>query len=361
MSKNLQQTRNISPAARAEMFAQMTRQHLQPMAPVAGAEGARVSFTLPKSRLLTRTMLEVTATLNAIHASNTAYTPAAFAPYSFIQQVRVETNTGFTPVRLSGRSLYLMNLLSHQAQAFTPVYVGTSRGRAVQGVVAASGGGANNVVRFMLDLGAVLNDRDPAGMVLLQNEETVVTVHIDFGTVADLAPAAAGFTFAVSNIAVAPLVETFSIPQVREAFPDLSILKLVQEQTQPIAGAGALEVKLPTGTTYRKLCFFITNAAGAGITDAGLNGDIELIFNQADTPYRLRPTQLAAINAKHYGQPLPNGFYAFDFSAHMGLPNYSGARDYVDTERLTECWLRINPAAAGNITVMYEILSQLRG
>jgi len=349
-----------SPAARAEKFAQMTRQHWQPLAPIAGAANSRVSFTLPKSRLLSKTVLMVEATLRATHASLTTYVPHAFAPYNLLSQVRVETNTGFTPIRLSGRSLYFMSLLSHQSRAFDPVYVGTSRARAVQGVV-SSAGGTDNVVRFSIDLGAILNDRDPVGLILLQNDETVVTVHVDFADAASIAPAAAGFTFLLTNISVSPLIETFSIPHPGDAFPDISILKLVQEQREPIPGAGTREVRLPTGTTYRKLAFFVENAAGAGVADSALTGDIELVFNQADTPYRLRPAMLSAINARHYGQPLPAGLFVFDFAAQMGVANYSGARDYIDTERLTEFWLRFNPTVAGNVTVIYEILSQLRG
>lgn len=352
--------RNLSPAARAELFAQMTRQHLQPLAPVAGAADSRISFTLPKSRLLAETKLLINATLRATHDKLKVYTPAPFAPYSLIRQVRIETNTGFTPVRLSGQSAYLMSLLTHQADAMIPVLDGASRARAVQGVV-ASAGGTDNVVRFTLDLEAVLNARDAAGLILLQNEETVVTVHIDFADAASIAPDAAGFTFQLQDVSVSPLIATFSIPAVRDAFPDLSILKLTQEQTEAIPGAGTREIKLPTGTTYRKLAFFVENAAGVGVADTGLTGDIELIFNQADTPYRLRPAHLSAINTGHYGRPLPQGFFTFDFSAGMGLPNFSGARDFVDTERLTEFWLRINPTVSGNVTVIYEILSQLRG
>ena len=353
--------RNVSPAQRAEFFAQMTRQHLHPLATIPGAVSSRVSFTLPKSRLLSKISLLIEATLNAQHATLTTYTPAPFAPYGFISQVRVETNTGFTPVRLSGRSLYFLHLMSQNAAPHVPVTVGTSRARAVQGLVSSPTAGTNNVVRFVIDLGVTLNDRDPTGLILLQNEETVVTVHIDFGSVADLAPAAAGYTFTVSNILVSPLIETFSIPHIREAFPDLSILKLTQEQSEAIVGPSTVEVKLPTGTTYRKLAFFVTDAAGAGVADSGLTGDIELIFNQADTPYRVRPSHLAAINSRHYAQPLPAGLFAFDFSAQMGFANFSGARDYIDTERLTEFWLRINPSAAGRVTVIYELLSQLRG
>lgn len=355
----------ITPAQRAELFAQMTREHIQPIASQVGVADARLSFTLPKARLLSKISLLVEATLTAVHASLTTYTPHVFAPYNLLRQVRVETNFGFNPWRASGRDIYFMTLLSRFADIHVPQHlaqatIAANRERAVQGITASPSAGTVNTVRFMLDLPITLNERDPVGLILLQNEETVVTVHCDIGTAADIAPAAAGFTFTLGNVTITPIVQSFSIPVQPEAFPDISILKLVQSQHETIAAAGPRELRLPTGTTYRKLLLFVADAAGAGVPDSWLTGEMELVFNQADTPYRIRPVALAKRNAEQFARVLPAGLYAFDFSAGMGLPNYSGARDYVDTERLTEFWVRLNPSAAGSVTVISEILSQMR-
>lgn len=351
--------REVSPAERAMLFTQTTRQHLQVLPPVTAAPGAEVSFILPKTRLLSKIRLLVEGTLTATHASLTTFTPLMFAPYQILRQIRVEMNNGFTPVRISGRSAYFTMLFDRSAKENVPVYgAPASRRRAILGT-AASVGGVANPLRFNVDLPVTLNDRDPSGLILLQNEETVMTCTLTVGVAADLVGAPAGFTFTLSSLTITPIIETFSIPAVENALPDLSILKLVQEQSESIPGAGVREVRLPTGTTYRKLAFFVADGAGAGVGDASLTGDIELIFNQADTPYRIRPRQLSAINALHYDLPLPDGLWVFDFSAHMGLPGYSGARDFIDTERLTEFWLRLNPSVAGSITTIYEVLSQL--
>lgn len=359
------QVKQVSPVQRAEMFAQMTRQHIQNLPVVTGGPGARLSFNLPKVRLLSKVSLLVEATVTAIHASLTTYTPHVFAPYNLLRQIRVETNFGFTPWRVSGRDLYFMMLLSHNTNVFHPQHiaqntVATNRNRAIQGITSSPSAGTVNTIKFMVDLPITLNDRDPVGMILLQNEETVVTVNIDIGEVADIAPAAAGFTFTLGNVTITPIIETFSIPANPIAFPDISILKLVQSQLEIIPAAGPKEIRLATGTTYRKLMFFVADGTGAGVGDNWLTGDIEIVVNQADTPYRIRPVKLADINTAHYGQPLPRGLYAFDFTSFMGLPNFSGARDYIDTERLTEFWLRFNPTAAGSVSVISEMLSQMR-
>lgn len=353
----------ISPAQRAQNFSQLTRQHWQTLPAVAGAENSTVQITLPKVRLLSKIRLMFSASLNMVHAANNTFTAAPFAPFNFVRNVRVEANNGFTPFNLSGMGAYLLNLTRSTAETLIPVVganAAASRMRNRLGTAAdtAANGGADNVVNFMLDLPLTLNDRDPVGLILAQNEETVITVTIDFADADVIFGAAAGFTGTISNVTVFPMIETFSIPAIPEAFPDLSILKICQEKNEAIAGAGVATMKLPVGMTYRKMILYLTDANG-GVADAAVVNDIEIVLNQADTPYRIRPAMLASINSEQYGQALPTGVWVFDFT-YQGLANYGGIRDYVDTERLTEFWVRLNAAAAGNLLAVYECTSKLR-
>jgi hypothetical protein len=348
-------TEKVTPQQAAQYFAQMTRQNLQMLPATAGAESSTITFNLPKVRLTSKIRVMVEAVLTATHASATSYTPATFGPYELIRKVSIDMNNGFSPFSVSGKQLYMISLLDEQSNTFRPATTG--RGRTVQGVTSSTGG-APNTIRFMMDLPLTLNDREPIGLVLTQNQETTVTVTIDTNNAASLLASTTGYTLALSNFVFTPMVESFAIPALAQAFPDLSILKLVQAASQTISGSGEQTFKLPTGQTYRKLAFLIENSSG-GVADTDLAGNIELVFNQADTPYKVSPKMLAAINHSQYGQTLPNGMYAFDFT-YQGTPNYGGSRDYVDTERLTEFWLKFNAAAAGNVTVVYETLSQLK-
>lgn len=345
-----------NPAVAAQLFAQMTRQNYQTLPAVAGAASSTVSFNIPKVRLTSRVRLLVEATLNVVHASNTTYTAPAFGPYKMLRKVSIDMNNGFSPFSVSGGDLYMYSLMRDNAAILTSSTSG--RGKVVQGLTASSGGGTNNTVRMLVDLPLTLNDRDPVGMVLTQNQETTVTITVDIDAATALLGSTSGYTATLSNIVITPMVESFSIPATPDAFPDLSVLKLVQASKQTISGSGQQTFKLPVGTTYRKMAFFIETASG-GETDANITGDIELVFNQADIPYRLNAKTLAAINHEQFGTVLPTGVYAFDF-AYQGISGYANARDYIDTERLTEFWLRFNAAAAGNVTVVYETLSRLR-
>lgn len=341
-------------------FAQLTRQHWQvsPMKTGSGAAlGDTVQFDLPKVKLTSKIRLLVTGKLNAKHASATAFEPAPFAPYNLIRRVTVDLNNGFSPFQITGQELMMISYVRHNA--FVVQRQESGRAKTVMGTK-ASASGVNNEISFLVDLPLTLNDRDPVGLIVTQHQETTVSVTVDFVDNANIVTTnATGFTLALSDLKVEPLVESFSIPSVADAFPDISVLKLVQASREPISGAGQHYVDLPVGYTYRKLAFLVTDENGVGIADKDLTGNIEIVLNQADIPYRLTASHLSKINHEQFGTTLPQGMYAFDFS-YQGISGLGGARDYFDTERLTEFWLRMNPPVKGNITVVYELLSRLR-
>jgi len=202
-----------------------------------------------------------------------------------------------------------------------------------------------------------LNDRDPIGLVLLQNEGTVVTIVVDVDSASKLLADASGYTVELVSMSITPVVQTFTIPIDPEALPDLSILKLVHSMRKEILGAGLTTIKLPVGLTYRKLFFYIEDVTG-GAGEDKITTDFEIIFNQADIPYKVNPKVLRAQNIRSFGKVLPVGMYAFDFS-DQGITNYGGARDYINTERLTEFWLQFGTANPGKIYIVYEVLSRL--
>lgn len=346
----------VNPAQRAMLFAQMTRQHMQTDGAIAGTENGTTKFRLNKVRLTNRVRVEVACDLTVTHASNTTYTPAALAPYTAIRRVAVDLNNGFNPFIVSGPELYMYSLMADHSSTLNRATSG--RGKVVQPLV-ASASGAVNKVRFLFDLPMALNDRDPVSLIVTQNQQTSVDVTIDFATGAALLDGTAGYTATMSNIVVTPLQESFSVPPVAEARPDIGILKLVQSTNESISGAKNMTVKLPTGMTFRKLAWYITDASGVGVADSAISGNFELVLNQSDTPYVIKPSILAAVNHEQFRNVLPQGMWALDMS-YQGMANYGGLRDYIDTEQLTEFWLRFNAPAAGNIVVVYEQLSKLQ-
>jgi hypothetical protein len=89
-----------------------------------------------------------------------------------------------------------------------------------------------------------------------------------------------------------------------------------------------------------------------------ITSNIELLVNQADIPYRINPVDLASINSCEYLGDMPKGVYVFDFSDN-GIPNLGGARDYIDTEKVQEFWLKFTTSTAGTCQIFYETISRL--
>jgi len=346
----------LSPAEKARLFAMATRQNIQLVASKTGAVSSTVSFELPKARLLSRLFVEVKTTVSATHASKTDYVSHQDSPFNFLSKVQVNLNNGFSPFDISGKALYAYNIANRGIPVMTRATSGN--GSVVQGLTAGSTA-VVNTVRILAELPVAVNQRDPIGYILLQNPETLCTVDVQLGALADLAPASTGYTFAIGTITVNLYAETFSIPAIPEALPDLSILKVVHEKTESVI-AGENTIKLPVGLTYRKLFMIQYDATPTRELTSDITGTIDLILNQADYPYRVQSTMLSEMNSDMYGGAMPDGIYCFDFSAMQGQRNLSGGRDYIDTESLTEFWLRFTSGTVGTVKVFYEALSKLR-
>lgn len=344
--KVAQAQQQISPAQRAELFAVHTRQHIQELPALMGLGADRsVSFSLPKTRMLAKIALVVEGTLTIGTAAATAL--ARFSPYSLLRRVQVSINNGFNPVNISGGELYLTNIAKHNGVVFKPV-AGNERTIAPLLTI------GSHPFRFVAEMPITLNERDIVGLILLQNEETVVTVNVDIGPLASLVTPAGTTVLSIPSLTITPVITTFSIPAIPQAFPDLSVLKLVQSQINEAPVSGVMTIRLPVGTTYRKLFLDMNGIA--------IPGTIDVVFNQADTPYSITPRYLRALNEEMYGDELPADVYALDFS-YQGIADLGGLRDYIDTERLTEFWLRFpvaDGAAGRQVTTVFETLSRLR-
>jgi hypothetical protein len=347
-------TTQLSPADRAQAFARLTRKQTTMLPPVAGAVNSRVTLDLPKVRLGQKLYVEITADLEATHATATSYDPAPFAPFTLLDHIKVSLNNGWHPVDLSGKGLYLWNLVNSDTVKLARAASG--RGPVVQGVTASATGTTNNI-KFLVEIPFMLNERDVIGLLMLQNQQTLVTVNIDFADAAALHDGTANFTYVLSNIVVTPMITTFSLPADQQYWPDVSIIKITEEWSHAIAGAGNQSLKIPCGNMYRKLLLYIEDAAG-GEADADIAGNFGLYINSNDLYREIKPSILAAENAKQFNGPLPQGVFVFDLS-DQGQPNYGGSRDYIDTEKLTQFDFRFTAAGAGNVLIIGEQLARL--
>jgi hypothetical protein len=346
----------IHPAQRAAMFKQQTRRNFHPIKSQSVAESNTYRIEIPKSKLLSKLYLRLTGTITATHATETSYVAHEAGVANLINRVQVTSHQGFMPVNAKGRSLRILNQCINGIDAESSS-TAAGRYKHIQPVVSSAGGTANSFVTT-LEVPIQVNDRDPVGLIMLQNGEVLLTLDVTIGAKGDIAPASSGYTFALSAMTLEVYGDTFSIPADPNARPDLSILKMITEQQETLA-ATINTIELPIGNTYRRIIMQILDSSDDLISDAVVNGDIELVFQQSDTPLKFDPDMLALENRIQYGGALPAGVFVLDFASNEGLADLASSRDYIDTARVTKFDLKIPTSAAGSVILTMEQLSRI--
>ncbi len=312
----MSQTKELTALQRAQMFAMSTRQNWHMLAKqTTNNMPGTLQFNLPKARLLSGLFVSIKLTGGDI---------------SSIRRLSLDLNNGFAPFVVSGEELQMYNHIDLNPLNF-PAW-------------ATKEGDGETIYNFYMP--CTTNPRDPIGLILLQNDQTNVTLNIDFG-------------IGATKAEVKVMTETFSIPADVNAYPDLSVLKLVNGRSDSLPAIGQQRIQLTTGTIYRKIAIKLVDENGAPMSLDDLNGNIQLVFNQADINYSVDPEMLKMWNEKQLGAELPDGVFVFDFSNSGGLPNLGGTRDYIDSANLTEFWLEFNTAKKGKCIIVTETLARL--
>ena len=347
----------ITAQQRALNFGASTRQHWQMIGTKEINGGAQTaSFRVPKSRILSGFRVLVDADVKVTGAAGTLELDK-LAPYRILRRVAVNLNNGFSPIVLSGESAATLNLFKLNPGMVFPAADDTTLCKCPTSFTASTGG-TSNKFSFMLDLPLVLNDRDPVGMILAQNNETAIDLECDICNGGELINNKSGYTVDITSVKITAATISYSIPTSPNAFPDMSVLKIWDDRTETFAGSGMNHVKLNTGLIYRKLIIKMLNDDGTPMGLDKMTGNIELVLNTADAPYSISPAMLRMVNKEQVGVALPDGCYAFDFS-YQGIANMGGSRDYIDAERISEFTLRFNTATSGKCVVIAEKLSRL--
>ena len=344
---------------RNALFAQATRQNIQGMAKKKITQGATsVSFEIPKARLLSKIWLEIDYKFTLTASKSVTIATNKLTPYQPIRRISLDLNNGWSPYVLDGKSYAVLAGMRQQSHVVYPQSESELGFCYCPKQLNADDEGISNTMRTTIELPLCLNDRDPIGIILAQSPETLIEVKVDFEPESSMIPLDDGVTLEVEEISVQPVVETFSIPAVQEAFPDISVVKLCTSRTEMFAGNGQNLIDLVTGTIYRKIAFIIEDLDGNPFSDDDITSNIDLIFNTADVNYSIPAKLIRHKNEMQFGEEQPKGVYIFDFSDN-GIPNYGGTRDYIDSTKLTMFQVRFNSNKAGRIRIVSENLARL--
>lgn len=349
----------LTPQQRAELFGVSTRQNFQMLASqTANAGATSLQFNLPKARLLSGLTVNVTAKVDITHPTATSVPSDIFTAYRLLRNISLDLNNGFKPFTLSGEEIAMYNMISIHPNIVAPQSE-NAQGYTYLPKLKAGATGVENEFSFTVTLPCTLNKKDPVGFILLQNNETNVTLTADICNGSELLNNADGYTVNIKNVTVKVMVESFSLPVSQNAYPDLSVLKLVNGRVESMPSNGQQVIKLSTGTIYRKLIFKIEDELGNTIVDDDILSNIELLFNQADCNYSVDARMLRIENERMLGYALPKGMFVFDFSNAGSFVDMGGSRDLIDTSQLTEFWLRFTTKNKGKVKIVSECISRL--
>ena len=321
---------------KAQLFAMSTRQNWQMLAKqVVTNVPQTVQFTLPKARLLAGLYVDIKATFDATQSGVTEESIS-----KLVRRVSLDLNNGFAPFVISGSQCRMYNIIDLHTDHLQKDWIGKVDGK---------------VCHLRLFLPCTTNPRDPVGLILLQNDQTNVTLSIDLGLGTEM-----GASVDPAKVEINVMTETFSIPANANAYPDITVLKMVNGRKDSLATEGQQVIKLTTGTIYRKLMFRLLDEDGQPMNPEDITSNIELIFNQADINYSISAEMLRLLNEKQFGAALPEGMYVFDFSNGGGLTNLGGTRDFIDSANLTEFWVRFTTTKRGKVEIVTETLARLQ-
>lgn len=295
--------------------------------------GGRVSTTLPKVGFLSALLLNIQGAV-----SGTLSAPNALGFSSIVDRVQVKTNSAIDVFSVSGAGYaYLLNEMLE-----SEYHLGQGQNNGRTAVTAAA-------FNLSMYIPIALNLRDPLGTILLQNEQTIVELTVDFLADASVA------TGATVTATIEPLMLYYTVPVDPKNYPPLNILHTCIEESNSVAAAGDYIYNLPRGNTYIQI------AHGLGIGAAGADGfsRVRERINQNQFTHDWDTDALTMIHYLLRGRARPLGGIFVDYLGQTGLGAYGLSRDFVNSAQITDYAHVITSTGAGTLRTLRRQLVPL--
>lgn len=289
--------------------------------------GDSVSVDLPRSGILSRIWVNVSVTI-----AGTLSAPNALGVPSVIRRIRLSLNNGIDVFNVSGAGMQYL------VREFIDAYADPLPQASRAAVTAAT---------FNQDflVPVFLNTKDPFGAILLQNDQTLATLIIEFEADATVA------TGATVTATAKPLLGIFEVPNDPQDWPPLTTIHAIIEDQQSISGAGDFTYNWPRGNTYLGVYHLLN---GTTYTQARLRTQ-QSIFLADTTPDAQR---MLFNNYNNQGRDMSlsgtaitgyNNRVFWDLMGSDGLGSYGTVRDVINSAALTDLASIITAAGAGTL------------
>lgn len=294
--------------------------------------GVSTPLALPRTGILSRLWINYTGSI-----SGTLSAPNAGGMASIVNRVRVTAQGGQDLFNMSGLGYHYL---------YRP-FIDLSRD------VLQSASPFAAVTATTFDVSMVLpiqvNSRDHAGLFMLQNEQTLVTVNLD--NLADGSVA----TGATVTATIKVYADIFTVPPVAADWPDMSLIHQVLEDQLIVSGSGNVIYEWPRGSIYLRMLH------GLGVAQAGsdLWSAYQIKRNESDIIYDVQDTteEDKTWSFIHGTQAARKpGLFNWSGLDWSGLGSYGMARDTLDSHRLTNMKTAVTATGAGTLISVRDTL-----
>lgn len=313
-------------------FMSATRQNIRKLSQETYVSGGISQRQLTKTGLLSKILLHINGTMTITPGTGTAALSEQ-GPWALIRRVRFQMGNGTELFNVSGFMAYVVDLYARIGYEPDDGQIGASFATDIYNAGVSTGA---NTWDFTLHLPIVPNDRDLAGLVLLQADAAAANLIIDWQVAGG---ATNEFPVVLTGNATAAFVgtcdvylETFTVPAEGQNMPPLDQLFQTIERQDPIFATGENVVKLlPDNTYVRVIHALIVNGA---LSSTALD-EMLLRYNVSNVPYQIDRKMKLFLQRYHYTKDFPKGIYHWDFF-DQGYANYGGQRDLVEATGLAE-------------------------
>lgn len=298
--------------------------------------GGIVSIQLPKTGFLARLWLLVRGSV-----AGTLSNPNALGMASVIRRIKLTANSGIDIFSVSGAGYHYLLRECIDVGYVDPL--GQCNARS-----------AVTATTFILDavVPVMINLKDPLGLLMLQNEQTILTLSVEFEADATVA------TGATVTATVEPRMELFTVPPDKADWPPLGTIHQILEDTQAVSAAGDFTYNIPRGNILLQMFH------GLGIGASAADGFTAYKLRAQQSEYIYSASDVDHLTMEHYfyrGRARPLGGIYIDWMGTSGLGVYGLTRDAFDTSKVTDLASVITASGAGTLYTVRRQLVALAG
>jgi hypothetical protein len=288
--------------------------------------GGKTSISFPKTGILACIFLDLDVTI-----TGTLSAPNALGLASIVRRIKVSVNSGHDLVDISGAGFHY---LVRESIGDNRDHLSWVSARAAVTTVSAG-------TKISCIIPISMNMREELGLVMLQNEATLVTMEVDYEADATVATGATVVVTQKTSLGV------FELPNQRESWPQFNTLHQLLEEQQTIAATGSFDHIVPRGATLAGLYYLCPAYTNAQLLMQQSN-NVEVLDSDI-ARLRFDLTHGRNLDFSLAGSTVTNRRVIFDFAGSDEFGQIGTIRDFVDTNRLTDIRTRFTFSATGTL------------